>query len=92
MSSATTPHDDDALRALALANLPVPYHPSTRADAEVAVLAVLSLHRRARNTRACTGCHWTPDTAGGTSDGEATRRRNEDFNTHLAALITDLFR
>lgn len=78
----------DSLRALGAANLPVPYHPSVSpAEREALVTAVLSLHRRALNCRACTGCDWEPEHPGGTSNAEATRRRHADFNTHLAHLI-----
>lgn len=70
------------LRDLGIANLPVPTE-----ERESLVMAVLALHRRALNCRACTGCDWEPEHPGGTSNAEATRRRNTDFNTHLAHLI-----
>jgi hypothetical protein len=82
----------DPLREAGLMNLPaprgIPYHPTVSpAERESLVMAVLSLHRRALNCRACTGCDWEPEHPGGTSNAEATRRRNADFNTHLAHLI-----
>jgi hypothetical protein len=78
----------DPLRDAGLMNLPTPYAAAVSpAERESLVMAVLSLHRRALNCRACTGCDWEPDRPGGTSNAEATRRRNTDFNTHLAHLI-----
>jgi hypothetical protein len=54
-----------------------------------AVRELLNQHRRLRNVRGCSACSWTPEHPGNTDAPEATRRRHEAFNAHLARLITE---
>lgn len=57
---------------------------------EQIIVAVLAEHRRELQARACTGCVWlAPAGTRQTGDPEATRRRHDAFNAHLARHVAD---
>lgn len=63
--------------------------PTRRDDQVQGTLDLIQDHRRVRNVRGCSGCAWRPVRPGYASDPEATARRHEQFNRHLAELIVD---
>lgn len=83
----TAARDAADVHLAAISRFTAPQHFEQR----VAVaLDVIQDHRRIRNVRGCTGCDWRPERPGYASDPDATIRRHQQFNRHLAELIVSV--